>query len=95
MSIIVYTCPKCGEELEEEVLASYPPIYVTRCRSCGWKTEKQDDILKIPYPTSLNQEIAITTYTDYTPNPCKSCSKHPRNGGDGICHCVLGNPTIY
>ena len=60
MSIIVYTCPECGEELEEEVLASYPPIYVTRCRSCGWKLEKQDDILKIPYPTSLNQEIVIT-----------------------------------
>lgn len=95
MSIVIYTCPKCGSDLQELILASYPPIHVTECRVCGWKSEKQDDVLKMPYPTSPNQEIVITTHTDYTPNSCKNCLNHPSNSGDGICHCILGNPTIY
>lgn len=24
---------------------------------------------------------------------CQSCSNHPKNGGSGICHCVLGVAT--
>lgn len=26
---------------------------------------------------------------------CESCSNNPKNGGTGICHCILGNPIIY
>ena len=26
---------------------------------------------------------------------CKKCSNHPKNGGSGICHCVLGSHVIY
>lgn len=26
--------------------------------------------------------------------PCKYCSNNPQNGGDGICFCILGTPTI-
>ena len=29
------------------------------------------------------------------PAPCRNCSNHPSNGGDGICHCTLGNFEIY
>ena len=28
-------------------------------------------------------------------SPCKNCSNNPKNGGSGICHCILGNPTIH
>lgn len=28
-------------------------------------------------------------------DPCKNCSNHPRNGGKGFCHCILGSATIY
>lgn len=28
------------------------------------------------------------------PNACESCSNHPSNGGNGICHCILGAPVI-
>lgn len=28
-------------------------------------------------------------------SPCEKCSNNPRNGGSGICHCILGTPTIY
>ena len=29
-------------------------------------------------------------YEKYIPEACKGCSNHPSNGGDGICHCILG-----
>lgn len=25
---------------------------------------------------------------------CERCSNNPKNGGDGICHCTLGLPSI-
>lgn len=28
-------------------------------------------------------------------SPCSNCSNNPRNGGSGICHCILGTPVIY
>ena len=28
-------------------------------------------------------------------NPCQYCPNNPKNGGTGICHCILGTPTIY
>lgn len=33
------------------------------------------------------------------PNPtnsnCEHCSNNPKNGGSGICHCILGGTPIY
>ena len=29
------------------------------------------------------------------PNACANCSNHPANGGDGICHCILGLQDVY
>ena len=31
----------------------------------------------------------------WIPDACRGCSNHPSNGGSGICHCTLGNLTIY
>lgn len=28
-------------------------------------------------------------------HPCQNCPNNPKNGGSGICHCVLGTKTIY
>ena len=27
-------------------------------------------------------------------DPCESCSNNRKNGGSGVCHCVLGNQTV-
>ena len=32
---------------------------------------------------------------DVFPSPCDNCSNNPKNGGSGICHCILGQQTIY
>ena len=31
----------------------------------------------------------------YMPEACMNCPNHPLNGGDGICHCILGLKDIY
>lgn len=30
-----------------------------------------------------------------TSSACDACAKNPKNGGDGICHCILGLQTVY
>ena len=31
---------------------------------------------------------------DGIPPACRGCQTHPSNGGDGICHCVLGTTQV-
>ena len=26
---------------------------------------------------------------------CQHCPNNPKNGGSGVCFCILGTPTIY
>lgn len=28
-------------------------------------------------------------------DPCEYCSNNPKNGGSGICHCILGSKVVY
>ncbi len=42
------------------------------------------------YNDLANQETINLNISDY----CFSCPNNPKNGGDGICHCVLGSPKI-
>ena len=84
---IIYTCPICGHDLQEEVLISYPVQYQRICNHCGYThTEYASDSTAVRIPF-----IGSTTPVD----PCRFCSNHPSNGGSGICHCTLGTPVIY
>lgn len=31
---------------------------------------------------------------DYESSPCVHCSNNPKNGGSGVCHCILGQRVI-
>ena len=33
--IIIETCPKCGHDLQDLVIATYPPIPKKECWNCG------------------------------------------------------------
>ena len=83
---IIYTCPHCGEDLQEYVVAATnPPILIIRCKRCGWEAEaakEYEKIIRIPYQQKIY------------PNPCESCSNNPLNGGLGICHCILNTSQI-
>lgn len=104
---IIYTCPKCGHDLEEIILTSNPPQHEKRCSNCGWHhiiEEKQDFFIRIPYTerekniVDLDNGWSITTNdTNITniPSGCRSCSNHPINGGSEICHCIIGLNTFY
>lgn len=90
---IIYTCPKCGADVEELVLASNPPQYQKRCRSCGWTytDTEREGVVRIPFVDPRIRTDLDNLNLRSTPEPCKSCSNHPSNGGSGICFCTLGS----
>ena len=56
MSILVETCPKCGAELQNIVIATYPPIPQKKCFRCGWSwTEKPEKIVYKPFRESPHE----------------------------------------
>ena len=50
MAIIIETCPKCGHDLMDEVICTYPPIPRKVCHNCGWSWEGQrEEIIRVPF----------------------------------------------
>jgi hypothetical protein len=48
--IIIETCPKCGHDLQDLVLATYPPIPQKKCFECGWEwTGEPEQIMRVPF----------------------------------------------
>lgn len=48
--IIIETCPKCGHDLQDEVICTYPPIPRKVCYSCGWSWEgKREEVVRVPF----------------------------------------------
>ena len=92
---IIYTCPKCGSDIDDVVLTTYPPKYMKVCRNpkCDWQfiEEPEEDItVRVPYEPPKK-----TVYADWTnddnlmPSCCRGCWNNPRNGGSGNCNCTL------
>ena len=124
--IVIETCPKCGNDLRDEVICTYPPIPRKVCCNCGWSwTGKPEKITRVPFggntnnftdkdsisiswngPSidwdsinitdwdSTNLETSSTTNTAFCKNPCENCPNNPKNGGDGVCFCILGQQNI-
>ncbi len=76
-----------------------------RCRSCGKDFMGGEFILGefyCPMCASIirannarSRESSCIKIADLIPECCKKCSNRPSNGGSGICHCILGQKTIY
>ncbi len=48
--IIIETCPKCGHDLTNSVICTYPPIPRKECWNCGWSWEgEQEEIVRVPF----------------------------------------------
>ena len=55
--IIIETCPKCGADLIDTIIATSPPIPRKVCPNCSWHLEgKREEIKRIPF-----QEKAVIT----------------------------------
>lgn len=128
--IVVETCPKCGHDLHDVVICTYPPIPRKVCWNCGWSwTGKPEKITRVPFGGNTNNftdkdntsiildgsstgldSIDIKTLTDWASTnietsstinnafgkeACENCPSNPKNGGDGICFCTLGQNIVY
>ena len=104
---IVETCPRCGADLIDVVIATCPEIVRKECWSCGWASHgEKEEIVRIPFggnrswpeTTEINKSIRFTPMGPsdkaYNGSPCDYCSNNPKNGGSGICHCILGQPPV-
>lgn len=50
MAIIIETCPKCGHDLIDTVICTYPPIPRKICSSCDWSWEGEpEEVIRMPF----------------------------------------------
>ena len=99
---IIETCPICGHDLVDLILTYNPPISKKKCFNCGWNDYINTDAI-MPEVT-LNGGVDYYIVERCVPvqpsdsafenSACKYCSNNPRNGGSGICHCIMGSPEI-
>ena len=61
--MIIYTCPKCGGQLNYYCVATLPPIDVWDCPNCGWRYEEKDGVEYRPFePVKAKLDEDWTTY---------------------------------
>lgn len=82
MAIIIETCPKCGHDLTDLVIATYPPIPQKKCFGCGWEwTGKREEIVRVPFggnsleydkQPSLNDYLVVNDITEKEIQECLS-----------------------
>ena len=88
MAMIIYTCPRCGTDLIDTAICTYPPKVQKWCPSCGWTyTENHGEVIRVPFGGNLGNGV-------FWNSSCLRCPTNPANGGDGICFCTLGGPRI-
>ena len=59
------------------------------------ETAKMTEIIREAIVQKSYTPIASSDlWTNSIPEPCKTCSNHPSNGGSGVCHCTLGIRTV-
>lgn len=91
-------CPFCGGEARPTSwLHSESETYVIQCDNChldmGEFDTEEEAAEAWNRRTEKFEEPKINI--GWMPDACRYCPNHPSNGGSGICHCVLGTPTIY
>ena len=80
---VIEVCPKCGADLIDIVLTTYPPRAKKVCSKCDWCwTEGDEDVIRVPF---IPPEKRMTVNLDC----CRDCGNNPANGGSGICNCTL------
>ena len=88
--MIIETCPKCGHDLVDKVICTNPPISKKECVNCGWTWEgKREGIVRVPFVENTIDTVKLEQ------SACDNCSNNIKNGGSGICHCILGQQTFY
>ena len=59
---IIYTCPKCGHDLVDVSLCSYPAKNAMYCMNCGFMSEPEsEEIVRIPYGGNYHYDHIINS----------------------------------
>lgn len=48
-----------------------------------------------PWSTNIENNSDLFNGDNEPDNPCLNCPNNLRNGGSGICHCILGQRITY
>lgn len=99
MAIVIETCPVCGHDLIDIMVATNPPIPRKECTYCSWSWEGvREETIRVPFRPFKDLEIRLTPISPsskvYTGSPCETCGNNTLNGGSGVCHCTLGLPEM-
>lgn len=96
---IVCNCEKAKRELElyDELKKLYDAPLAESLMDM--KVEESRDMLleytnPVPF-VSIDKSTETLAYLDYSKSACGGCSNNPKNGGNGICNCTLGQQTFY
>ena len=74
MAMIIYTCPRCGADLIDTVICTYPPKVQKWCPSCGWTyTEDHEEVFRVPFGGNLGNGA-------FWNSSCLRCPINPANG---------------
>lgn len=69
MAIIIETCPKCGHDLQNLVICTYPPIPRKECHNCGWSWEgeegEREEIIRVPFGGNKLEVTEDDCYKDF------------------------------
>ena len=64
--MIIYTCPRCGHDLQTYVITTIPPITERSCLGCGWSVEEhQEKDIRVPYPQDVELLIDGKSLAQY------------------------------
>lgn len=101
MAIIIETCPKCGHDLLNEVICTYPPIPRKSCPSCGWSWEgEREEVIRIPFGGNsliVDDLVDICQGTNTTPSVLNNINADNRLATTKICNntCVDGTISAH
>ena len=67
MAIIIETCPKCGHDLTDVMLATFPPIPKKECWGCGWSwTGEPEEVIRVQFGGNSLEYDKYPSLNDYT-----------------------------
>lgn len=85
--ITEYFCSCCGYIWTSKYTLNGKEPFI--CPACGVGND-----ITIPPKYVINPEYTDTATFNNLPSTCESCGNNPKNGGSGICHCILGMPDV-
>ena len=86
-------CVACTNRCHEKYTYN-PPISKKKCFNCGWNDYINTENGWVDYYIVERCVPVQSSDSAFENSACKYCSNNPRNGGSGICHCIMGSPEI-